>query len=144
MGLLARFKPAASVGAHLLIAAVIWSGVGCMLLLRAWKMLSGYSLLWLALALAVGTGKSFFVLDRAARKNISRILALNDGTCLGGVYSWKMWGVVALMIIAGMLLRASSLPLLLIGCLYAAIGWALLFSSRLVWLQWFGKETKAQ
>lgn len=139
-----RFKPAASKKALLLSAAVIWSGVGTMLLLRAWNMLSRNSSLWLVVALAVGTGKSLLILDRAARKNIDRIVVRDDGTCLGGVYSWRMWGIVALMIIAGQFLRASSLSPLLLGFLYAAVGWALLFSSRLVWLQWFGKESRSQ
>lgn len=87
-------------------------------------------------ALVVGTIKSLFLLDRSARKNIARILDFADGTCLGGVYSWKMWAMVACMMIGGRLLRHSLVPAFWVGALYTAVGWALFLSSRLLWQQW--------
>lgn len=84
-------------------------------------------------AVAVGTAKALLMLDNAARKNILRLSEKDDGDCLGGVYSAKMWGLVAVMMIMGWVLRHSGLPSEVVGMLYVAIGWALLFSSRLVW-----------
>jgi hypothetical protein len=102
--------------------------------------LSGKSWLFIA-ALLIGTFKSLFMLDKAARKNIIRITGLNDGACLGGVYSIKMWGLIACMIVFGRLLRVSGLPFEYIGILYGAIGWALMFSSRLLWKQVYTTHT---
>ncbi|MDH5299636.1 MAG: hypothetical protein OEV91_11520, partial [Desulfobulbaceae bacterium] len=86
--------------------------------------------------------KGLLVLDRAARRNIARVMALPDGTCLGAVYSLRMWGVVVLMIVLGRLLRMSPASPVLVGFLLMAVGWGLFFSSRLIWLQWrhFGKR----
>ncbi len=91
---------------------------------------------FLVVALAVGTVKSFLLLDRSAKKNIRRILDYKDGKCLGGVYSVRMWGLVALMIVLGRVLRSSPLPGAVTGGLYVAVGWALFLSSRLIWQQW--------
>jgi len=41
--------------------------------------------------------------------------------------------MVIMMILLGWLLRHSGLPGELIGTVYVAIGWALLFSSRVLW-----------
>jgi hypothetical protein len=88
----------------------------------------------------VGDGKSFFLLDRVARKNISRILRFADGTCLGSVYSYKSWGLVLVMIVLGRFLRSSILPGEYVGALYFAVGWGLFFSSRLMWQARFRRQ----
>ncbi|MGV1099842.1 hypothetical protein ACUUL3_10605 [Thiovibrio sp. JS02] len=98
---------------------------------------------WLfAAALVGGSFKALFVLDRAARKNIARITSRQDGACLGGVYSWKMWGLVVCMMLGGRLLRDSGVPTVLITVLYVAVGWALLLSSRLLWRARFSLAEK--
>ena len=134
--IISKLKPGVSVRTHLLTAALLWTAVGLMLMIRG-ALWFDKTFWWLAIiAIAVGTGKSFGMLDRAAKKNIGRILGLADGTCIGGVYSWKMWGMVGLMVILGRLLRTSSLPRVVIGFVYVAIGWGLCFSSRLIWRVW--------
>lgn len=127
-------KPGASLRTHHRLAASIWSLVGILLMTRGGLFLYTAGRLWLFLpAVAVGTAKSLFLLDKAARKNLLRLGGKEDGACLGGVYSLKMWGLVAVMMTAGILLRRSGLPGEWIGTLYVAIGWALFFSSRLLW-----------
>ncbi len=129
-----KFKPGVSIRTHRVVAASIWSAVGIMLLVRGGLFLYGVRQLWLIVpAIALGSGKSFFMLDKAARKNLGRLNAKQDGACLGGVYSFKMWGLIVLMIVFGRMLRTSSAPRDLVGVVYAAIGWALFFSSRLLW-----------
>lgn len=89
---------------------------------------------WLIVpAMIVGTCKSLLILDKSARKNIDRLSQKEDGACLGGVYSATMWILIVVMMVLGRLLRKSGLPAELIGVLYVAIGWALFFSSRLLW-----------
>jgi hypothetical protein len=87
----------------------------------------------------VGTLKALFILDRAALRNIRRITALQDGACLGGVYSWKMWLVIVGMMLAGRLLRlyGSAASSSYLGLLYVAVGWGLLLASRKLWEQYF-------
>ncbi len=134
MGL--NLKPGASLRTHHYFAASVWSLVGLFLLIRGCLFLRQAGQMWLLLpALAVGTAKSRFMLDRAAGRNLTRLAGKRDGDCLGGVYSAKMWGLVAAMMIMGWLLRHSGLPWGLVGFIYAAIGWAMFFSSRIPWRQ---------
>ncbi len=127
-------KPGVPLRIHHIVAALVWSAVGIMLLVRGGLLLSGVQQMWLILpAIAIGTVKSFLMLDKAARKNLCRLATKVDGACLGGVYSIKMWGLIALMVFFGRMLRTSSAPREVVGVIYAAIGWALFFSSRLLW-----------
>lgn len=92
--------------------------------------------LWIMVpALIAGTMKSFLILDKTAKKGVLRILEMADGTCLGAVYSARTWLLILLMMVAGVVLRRSTLPRELLGGLYVAIGWALFFSSRHAWQQ---------
>lgn len=128
------YKPGASLRTHHFLAASIWSLVGIFLMTRGYFFLHAVGRLWLFLpATVAGTCKSIFLLDKSAAKNLSRLSGKIDGDCLGGVYSVKMWGLVAMMMFLGWLLRRSGLPGEFIGAFYVAIGWALLFSSRLLW-----------
>jgi len=95
------------------------------------------SKLWIVLpGIAFGTLKALFMLDRSAEKNIRRIVEGGNDRCLGGVYSWKTWLLVFLMMGMGFLLRNSSLPKEYLGLFYVSIGWGLLFSSRKCWSAW--------
>ncbi|HIJ79565.1 MAG: hypothetical protein OEY01_12305 [Desulfobulbaceae bacterium] len=138
MNWFASLKPGASIRTHLFSAALMWSLIGIYLLVRGGIMLGVDHALYSLLGIMIGTAKSFLVLDRAAGKNIGRILVFEDGACIGGVYSFKMWGMVVCMMIGGRLLRHSGVPVMLLGIFYIAVGWGLFFSSRLLWRQWQG------
>lgn len=136
---LKRIKPGVNRSVHLFAAPLLWAGVGSMLIVRGWEWVGpGKNRWYLLAALAVGTIKSLFILDKIARKTVDRIVRMQDGTCLGAIYSWKTWLLVVLMMGSGIVLRTFFTPGLMIGMLYAAVGWALLFSSRLGWLAWLG------
>jgi hypothetical protein len=131
---LEKLKPGVSIQTHRVVAASLWSTIGLILMLRGGIYLNSAGKFWLLIvAIIIGTLKSLFLLDKSARKNRARLAGLREGACLGGVYSLKMWGLIACMIVIGKLLRASDLPLEYVGLLFAAIGWALFFSSRLLW-----------
>jgi hypothetical protein len=124
------------VATHLLAAALLWSLIGIYLTVRG-VLLCGAESIWLmALGVALGVGKSRLILDRSARQNGARILAKGEGSCLGGVYSWRMWGFILLMMVLGRLLRMSGLAGAVVGVVYIAVGTALSGSSRLLWRQW--------
>jgi hypothetical protein len=134
--LLVKYKPGASVRTHLLLAAFIWTAAGMSLLLRgAISPATGEGFLLLLAGMGAGTLKSLLVLDGAARKNIKRILACSERHCIGGVYSFRMWGLVLLMIVGGRLLRTIASDSFT-GFLYLTVGWALILSSRLFWQKW--------
>jgi len=130
-------KPAASRGAHLLCAAMMWSIVGTALLGFGvyWTLGSaGVYSPWLLLAAAiVGLVKARLVLRRSADRIARRILHRGDGHCLGGFLSWRLWLLVAVMATAGRMLRMTSIPRWVIGVVYASVGVALLAGSRSIW-----------
>lgn len=135
-GLAARFKPAASVAAHLSAAAIIWSMAGIMLTARGLLHLdfstwAGFA--WASGAMLAGGIKGQFVLKKTALRAIKRIIERGDGKCLGGFMSLKSWLLIASMIIMGRLLRASPLPGNLVWSVYVAVGTALAVSSRFFW-----------
>jgi len=136
MSWLARLKPGASTNTNLLVAALMWSFIGFYLMVRGYLLGQPLPGMFFLLALGLGTMKAFWLIERAARKNIARIVARPDGMCLGGVYSWGMWGMVVCMMVGGRLLRNSAVPPLVVGVIYVAVGWALLLSSRLIWREW--------
>ena len=134
---LLRYKPGVSVRTHLFLAALIWSVVGFFLLINGFVLVSIQDHIWFGiLGLMLGTAKTFFILDRVARKNIKRIREFEDKVCVGSVYSWKTWILVAAMIVLGRFLRTTVLPGSVVGLIYVAVGWGLMLASRLMWLEW--------
>ena len=134
-----RLKPGASVRTHLLLASVLWSFIGIYLLSRG-ALLYGDGVIWLPVAaLAVGALKAHFLLARSARNNIARLLALKENSCLGAVYSLKMWALVILMMVSGRVLRSFGFPEQWVALVYLAVGCALFLASRLFWQQWWSR-----
>ena len=134
---LLRYKPGVTVRAHLFLAAIIWSVVGFFLLTNGTVLISLGGHLWLVVVgLVLGTAKTFFILDRVALKNVKRIKEFESKVCIGSVYSWKTWLLVAAMIALGRFLRTTILPGEVVGLIYTAVGWALMLASRQMWLEW--------
>jgi len=138
---LVKYKPGVKKKTHLLLAACIWPIVGFMLSFRGLNWIIGSGYLWFILVgIVIGSLKSYFILDRAAKKGIDRILLFGDNTCIGAVYSIKTWGMVLGMMGMGIYLRSSSIPPQFLGTLYLAIGWGLIMSSRHAWLSWYKQD----
>lgn len=134
-----RFKPAVRRNTLLLASAGLWTAIGLLLLAKGlyrWYQIPGHYFLIIAAGIIAGSIKSFWILDKSARRGIDRILDFDDGTCLGAVYSSKTWILVLCMMGLGVILRNSFLPLPLLCFIYFTIGWGLLFSSRLAWREW--------
>lgn len=134
-------KPAASRRTHLLLASMLWSTVGILLLFFGVRWTSQSNArsveLVIAIAVVVGALKARYILARSARHIIDRILLRDEGHCFGGFLSWRTWGLVAVMSGSGQLLRAVLLPQLLVGTLYTAIGTALVLASWNLWRAWY-------
>jgi len=139
-----RFVPAAQVKTRIFFSALLWSGIGVMLMTRGVLAVFGSGReIWLAGAIVLGGLKSRLVLDCLVRRNMLRLGKLDGARCLGGVYSAKTWLMVAGMILLGRLLRQSSVPLWITGLGYMTVGWGLFWSSRVGWVEWarFGPDT---
>ena len=135
--ILERLKPRASRRAHLVLAAVMWSGVGTGLSTAGaiWLLRSESRRIPLlfVLAAALGLAKGLFVLRRTARRMTKRIIERGDGRCIGGFLSWPTWLFVLGMMALGQILRRLDLPLEWLGVIYLAVGVALAGSSLFIW-----------
>ncbi len=132
-----RLKPGVNRAVHLFAAPLLWTVIGSLLVVRGLGWV-GYDkgVLFIVLALVVGTVKSILILDKTAKRVVVRIARMRDGTCLGAVYSWKTWILVGMMAITGIILRTFFEPGKTVGTVYIAVGWALMLSSRYGWLEW--------
>jgi hypothetical protein len=137
---LETYKPAASSRIHLWLAGVMWSCVGAGLFSVGtyWllKNAEAKGIILMVVAGGLGLGKGLLALDRTANRIISRIKLRGEDRCFGGFLSPRIWILVIGMMLLGRLLRTSGLPRPLLGLIYAAVGVALLFSSRLIWRVW--------
>lgn len=142
---IARFNPAVSRKWLLLLAGLMWTGVGLLLCSFALRWLSaapspsslGLGLLGLAVALAAYR----LQFGKLALKNIERILGLAEKACLFAFQAWKGYLIIIVMMTGGMLLRHSALPKPYLAVVYAAIGGAMLLASR-QYYRWFAQGAK--
>ena len=121
----------------LLVAALFWTVVGIGLIARGTiTLLQGNHYILLIAAMCLGTFKYVAVFSKTARKNVVRIAEKKDGDCLGGVFSFRNWLLIVVMILLGRLLRLSGLPLGIYGLIVLAVGWGLFLASHIMWLEW--------
>ncbi len=143
---LASYKPAASMRVHLLLAAVMWTTVGSMLLTIGVRWMPdgrpSYTALLVAAGVVTGLLKSRFVLVRTATRMVERIRTRGDGRCVGGFISLRSWALVGLMIAMGRVIRLGLLPRPAAAVLYIAVGVALLATSLRLWGEWW-RQTAA-
>jgi len=130
---IARLNPALSKKWLLILAGVVWSGVGLMLLRYAitWltQPISPISL-WLGLlGVLISFAINHWMFSGLARKNIERILSLNDKACVFSFQAWKSYFIVIIMMSGGILLRNSAFPKPYLAVMYAAIGGGLFEAS---------------
>jgi hypothetical protein len=134
-------KPTASRRTQVLMAQLLWTLVGLGLCAAGFYWILQWAgapgLLYAAPCLLVGLLKALFALDKVARRTLGRIDARGASRCALGFLSAKSWLLVAGMMAAGRLLRASSLPRVDLGCLYLAVGSGLLVASRTLWRHWW-------
>lgn len=133
-------KPTGSARSQLLLAEMMWTVVGSVLLSLGlhWVVQRYHGPGWAYAVpfLLLGLIKSRFVLDRVAKRTIHRIRTRGDDHCVGGFFSPVSWALIAGMMVLGQVLRASPLPRAGVGFLYVTVGSALLVSSRLLWKEW--------
>ncbi len=140
---ISRFKPGVPTKFHLLLAAMLWTLIGTLLMVRGLRWSIDVGALWsVGIGLILGWCKSYFILDKVARKGVTRILQFSDGTCVGAVYSIKTWILVVCMMLSGYILRHSTIPRSVMIILYIMVGSGLIVSSRHAWLAWKKNDRK--
>lgn len=132
---LTKYNPAVSKYWLLMLAGLMWSGVGILL----W----GYAVTWLAAAPSLGSlllGIAGLAIawvvykvgfSKIAQKNINRILRYADKACVFSFQAWSGYIIISVMMTGGILLKSSSIPKPYLASVYTAIGGGLFFSSFL-------------
>lgn len=129
--------------ARMVVAGLVWTAVGGMLVTWGSGWLSGADT-WLAIALGVAgiaVGAGAWVGMRAlVRKNIERLESMSERGSIITFISGKSWLITAFMIVMGSTLRHSAIPKIWLAVPYLAMGLALFFAS----LSYYGYLTKSR
>jgi hypothetical protein len=142
-----KFNPAVDKKILVLIAGLMWCGVGVMLIAFALKWLSFYKgpgtwIFYLCGFLAAMPIHHFGFL-RIADKNLNRLLPLTEKKCVFSFMTWRSYFIVLIMVSLGITLRHSSIPKQYLSILYNGIGLAL-FLSGFRYMRFFVKLLKTK
>jgi len=127
--------PAAKRNVLVLLAGLLWSAVGAVLITVGCVWVYTYSgnwLLSLAIGITLGYGMYRFQFVKLAKKNLTRIHAQAPGkekVCLFAFQDKRSYFIVVIMMSMGYGLRHSPIPKIYLAPFYIAIGSALLLSS---------------
>jgi hypothetical protein len=127
------WKPGVPKSILLLIAGLLWIGVGVMLNALAYTWLKPASPGYTFAAAGIGIVAALLIHHlgflRVVDKNLARILPMKGRRCVFAFMPWKSYILILLMISAGLYLRYSPVPKKYLAILYIAIGTALFLSS---------------
>ena len=127
-----KFTPAVDKKILVLLAGIMWCGVGFMLVRFAVTWLSSFHGKGQGLYYAAGFLSAMvihhFGFLKIADKNINRLLPLTEKKCLFSFMTWKSYIIVLIMVSMGIMLRHSSIPKQYLSILYNGIGLALFLS----------------
>jgi hypothetical protein len=140
--ILQKLNPAVDKKYLILLAGIVWCGVGIMLISFAVSWLNNYD----------GKGTGWYYLAgfaaampihhlgflRLADKNIERLMAVEGKKCLFSFITWKSYLIIIIMVSMGIALRHSSLPKQYLSILYNGIGLGLFLSG----IRYFRKSIK--
>ncbi|MDP2885556.1 MAG: hypothetical protein Q8P51_11105 [Ignavibacteria bacterium] len=128
------------------ISGVLWTIAGVLLCVRGEVWLevfpreTEFALETISIGLAVAG--YFFLFAKAVRKNIDRIEQLPERACLFAFTAWYGYIMIALMIMIGVTLRNSALPMYYLSIPYTAMGGTLLIGSLRFYRQFLAARTR--
>lgn len=140
--ILQKLNPAVDKKYLIMLAGIIWCGVGIMLISFAVSWLNKYDgkgTGWYYLAgFAAAMPIHHFGFLRLADKNIERLMAVEGKKCLFSFITWESYLIIIIMVSMGIALRHSSLPKQYLSILYNGIGLGLFLSG----IRYFRKSIK--
>jgi len=135
-----KFTPSVDKRVLVLLAGLMWCGVGIMLIRFSVIWLSPLctrsAVIYYAAGFLVAMPVHHFGFLKIANKNLNRLLPLTDKKCLFSFMTWKSYVIVLIMISIGIALRHSALPKRYLSILYNGLGLAL-FLSGIRYLKFF-------
>lgn len=128
-------KPTVARRFLLLLAGLLWSGVGILLCSMAGGWLLRAPWPTNILGAGVGVASGFLIyrygFSRIALKNIERISKKPEQVCLFAFQAWRSYLLITIMMALGFILRHSALPRYVLAVIYSAVGSGLTLSSIL-------------
>lgn len=135
-----RLTPRVYPHTRLLTAAHVWFCLGIFLACKGLYLDREASLpiiiLTTIIGLTLGMLKSRYVFDKVADKIVVHIRQKPSRACLGGLFSFKNWGLIVMMMLLGRLVSTSALERDLKTGIYVMVGTGLAYSSRRLWKAW--------
>ncbi len=128
-----KWKPGVPKNALLLMAGILWIGIGLLMNGLSFSWLGGEKpdqvLLMLAIGFVLALIIHHFGFLRIVDRNLGRILPMEGKRCLFSFMPWKSYILIGIMILVGFSLRQTSIPKKYLSVLYTGIGTALILSS---------------
>ncbi len=135
-----KYTPSVDKRILVLLAGLMWCGVGIMLVRFAVSWLNplgtGSAGLYYAAGFLAAMPIHHFGFLKIADKNLNRLLPLTEKKCVFSFMTWKSYIIVIIMVSMGISLRHSALPKRYLSILYNGIGLAL-FLSGIRYLRFF-------
>ena len=128
-----KINPAVGKPVLVLLAGVLWLGVGIMLcsLAGGWLIQDGDAKDWwfAGIGFLVAMPIHHFGFLRIVDRNLGRIKKIEGKYCAFGFMPWKSSILIPVMMTMGILMRHSSLPKTYLSVVYIGIGLSLVLSS---------------
>ena len=132
MRLIEKLNPRADKKILILMAGIMWCGVGVMLMSFAASWLGLYEgkgvLLYYSAGFLAAMPIHHFGFLKLADKNLARLLPLKEKRCLFSFITWKSYLIIVVMMAMGISMRHSSIPKQYLSILYNGIGLGLFLS----------------
>ena len=127
-----KLRPAVDKKILVLMAGVMWCGVGVMLLSYSVSWLSSFPgkslLIYGSAGFLAAMPIHHFGFLRLADKNLARLLPMTEKKCFFSFMTWKSYLIVPVMVSMGIFLRNSPLPKEYLSVIYTGIGLGLFLS----------------
>lgn len=133
------FTPSVDKRVLVLLAGLMWCGVGIMLMRYAisWLAPLGFQgSVYYAAGFLAALPIHHFGFLKIADKNLNRLLPLTEKKCVFSFMTWRSYIIVLVMVSMGIALRHSALPRRYLSILYNGIGLGL-FLSGIRYLRFF-------
>ena len=145
-----KYNPAVDKKILVLLAGLMWCGVGVMLILFAVTWLSQFmgsgTLIFYFCGFLAAMPIHHFGFLKIADKNLNRLLPVKEKKCVFSFMTWRSYLIVLVMVSMGIALRHSAIPKQYLSILYNGIGLALFLSGiryfRFFFVLLFNKEKK--